>query len=437
MNSLSHNMNTECGGRPAKASAAAADPHPHPHKVRRSAWSACRLAATCLAAAVAISLLVGGCGKARGGDAAVETPAVKVRVARLAPRTFRRTVLAHGNVQPVHYAEICARIGGALDTVNFDEGDHVREGEVLFQADKVNQENQVEVAKQELKVSETMVRQAEINVSVATLQTEKAHIDLTRAKTLIAGKAISQDQYELTDLNAQRAEAIQAQAAAALAHDRARYEQAVSNLVIAEKMLEDSRVKANFDGVVTVRFKEPGEYADKAKPVLRMENPDVLEFRASISAEYYDAVRPGETKIILQSLEGATLGDVPVGYRAPSVDPASRTFTLKAGLPADGPFVSGMLCVGELVLAERNGQGVPDAAVLTRADGKRAVFVVDQGRAKAVGVNPGLSTDGFTEITSSDEPLDGLDIIVHGQAFLDDGAAVAIAAAALPVAVKP
>jgi RND family efflux transporter MFP subunit len=384
-------------------------------------------------------LLSSGCGKARGGEAAApaaEAPAAKVRVTRAELRTFRRTVLAHGNVQPVHYAEICARVGGALDTVNFDEGDTVREGEVLFQTDKVNLENQVEVAQQELKVSETVVRQAEIDVSVAQLQTEKAHIDFERAKTLIAGQAISQDQYELTDLNAQRADAVKAQADAALAHARARHEQAISNLGIAQNTMEDSRVKANFGGVVTERFKEPGEYADKAKPVLRMENPTMLEFRASISAEYYDAVRPGETKVVLHSLEGAVLGEVPVGYRAPSIDPTSRTFTLKAGLPAGGPFVSGMLCVGELVLAERNGHGVPDAAVLPRADGRRAVFVVDQGRAKAVGVKPGLSTDGFTEIIGSDEPLDGLDIIVHGQAFLDDGASVVVAAVA-PAAVKP
>jgi membrane fusion protein (multidrug efflux system) len=397
-------------------------------QARRPERSACCLAAAFLVAAVALG---SGCGKARGGDAAAtatEISGAKVHVARLEQRPFRRTVLAHGNVLPVHYAEICARIDGALDTVNFDEGDVVREGEVLFQTDQVNLENQVEVAKQELKVAETVVRQAEIDLSVMQLQAEKAHVDLARAKTLIAGQAISQDQYELTDLNAQRADAVKAQADAALAHARARHEQALSNIGIAGKNLEDSRVKANFDGVVTARFKEPGEYADKAKPVLRMENTTILEFQASISAEYYAAVRPGETRIVLRNLEGVALGEVPVGYRSPSIDPASRTFTLKANLPAGGPFVSGMLTVGELILAEREGRGVPDVAVLLRADGKHAVFVVDQGRAKAIGVKPGLSTDGFTEITGSEEPLDGLDIIVQGQAFLDDGAAVAIAA---------
>lgn len=375
--------------------------------------------------AVALAL-GGGCGKARGGEGKVVPVAAKVRVAPVESRTFRRTVLAHGNVEPVHYAEICARIGGALDAINFDEGDAVREGEILFQADKVNQENQVEVAKQELKVAETVVRQAAIAGEVATLQTEKARIDLTRAQTLIASKAISQDQFELTNLNAQRAVAILAQAEAALAHARARHEQAVSNLGIAEKMLEDSRVKANFSGVVTARFKEPGEYADKAKPILRMENPEILEFRASISAEHYDAVEPGQTKLVLRDLDGKALGEVAVGYRAPSIDPASRTFTLKARLPAGRPFVSGMMCVGELVLAERQGVGVPDPAVLLQADGKHAVFVVDQGRAKAIGVNPGLSTTGFTEILDSAEPLGGRDLVVHGQAFLDEGTAVTV-----------
>ncbi len=382
--------------------------------------------ATLLGVAVLALSLAQGCGKARGGESAPAAVAAKVRTERLAERTFRRTVLAHGNVQPVHYAEICARVDGALDRVHFDEGDAVREGEVLFQTDRVNLENQMEVARQELKVSQTMVKQAEIEVEVVRLQAEKAQVDLGRAKTLIVGQAISQDQYEVTDLNAQRADAVKAQAEAALAHAQARHEQAMSNLAIAEKTMEDSRVKANFSGVVTARFKEPGEYADKAKPVLRMENPDLLEFCAAISAEHYAAIVPGTTRIALRSLEGKPLAEVPVSYRAPSIDPASRTFTLKAPLPAAAAFVSGMLCVGELTLTERQGQGVPDVAVLPRANGRHAVFVVHQGKAKTVGVQIGLASEGFTEILSSDKPLAGCDIIVEGQAFLDDQAPVEI-----------
>jgi RND family efflux transporter MFP subunit len=384
--------------------------------------------AAILGFAVLAMALAHGCGKAQGDESAPTAVAAKIRAGRLAERTFRRTVLAHGNVQPVHYAEICARVDGALDLVHFDEGDAVRAGEVLFQTDRVNLENQMEVARQEMKVSQTMVKQAEIEVEVVRLQAEKAQVDLGRAKTLIVGQAISQDQYEITDLNAQRAEAVKAQAEAALAHARARHEQATSNLAIAEKTMEDSRVKANFSGVVTARFKEPGEYADKAKPVLRMENPDLLEFSAAISAEHYATVVPGTTRIALRSLEGKPLAEVPVGYRAPSIDPASRTFILKASLPKDAAFVSGMLCIGELTLTERQGQGVPDVAVLPRANGRHAVFVVHQGKAKAVGVQIGLSTDGFTEILSSDEPLAGCDIIVEGQIFLDDQATVEIVA---------
>lgn len=202
--------------------------------------------AAILGFAVLAMALAHGCGKARGDESAPTAVAAKIRAGRLAERTFRRTVLAHGNVLPVHYAEICARVDGALDLVHFDEGDAVRAGEVLFQTDRVNLENQMEVARQEMKVSQTMVKQAEIEVEVVRLQAEKAQVDLGRAKTLIVGQAISQDQYEITDLNAQRAEAVKAQAEAALAHARARHEQATSNLAIAEKTMEDSRVKANF-----------------------------------------------------------------------------------------------------------------------------------------------------------------------------------------------
>jgi len=366
-------------------------------------------------------VLVSGCGKREAAAPGAAAPAAKVRVSRLVERTFRQSVLVHGTLDPVHHAEICVRVGGPLDAVNFDEGDAVREGVVLFQTDKINLENQVEVAKQELKVAETLVRQAEIEVGVARLQAEKAQTDYQRAKTMIAEQAISQDRYELADLAARRATAGVDQAEAALAHARARHEQAVSNLGIAEKLLGDSQVKANFSGVVAARFKEPGEYADKGKPVLLLEDPELLEFRAALSAEHYAAIRPGETRVAIRSLEGELLAEIPVSYRAPTIAPDSRTFTIKARLPADGPFVSGMLCIGELIIAERTGQGVPDAAVLPRADHRQVVFTIVNGHAKAVAVTTGFNTDGFTEILAADEPLAGLNLVVAGQAFLNDG----------------
>ena len=55
------------------------------------------------------------------------------------------------------------------------------------------------------------------------------------------------------------------------------------------------------------------------------------------------------------------------------------------------------------------------------ADHRQVVFTIVNGHAKAVAVTTGFNTDGFTEILAADEPLAGLNLVVAGQAFLNDG----------------
>ena len=107
-------------------------------------------------------------------------------------------------------------------------------------------------------------------------------------------------------------------------------------------------------------------------------------------------------------------------YRAEVIDPSSRTFEIKAKLPAETSLKSGTLCDLEIVLAERKGLGVTSDAVLPGRDGRMSIFLNEGGVAKASDVRCGLTTGGFTEILSP-EPLVGKDVIVKGQAFVREG----------------
>jgi multidrug efflux pump subunit AcrA (membrane-fusion protein) len=153
-------------------------------------------------------------------------------------------------------------------------------------------------------------------------------------------------------------------------------------------------------------------------PILFVEDPASREISCWISAIYWDRMKPGTGIDVYFGGEKACTSSI--YYRSEAIDPASRTFEIKAKLPADTSLKSGTLCDLEIVLTERTGLGVASDAVLPGREGRMSVFLNEGGIAQAADVHCGLTTGGFTEILSP-EQLTGKEIIVKGQAFVREG----------------
>jgi multidrug efflux system membrane fusion protein len=107
-----------------------------------------------------------------------------------------------GRVQAVERVEVQPRVTGAITGVHFQEGQLVRQGDLLFSLDD-------------------RAILAEVERARASLQTERARAELAqsqlrRAEQLVAIQAISQREYDERREAARAAQAIQAQAAAVL-----------------------------------------------------------------------------------------------------------------------------------------------------------------------------------------------------------------------------
>src|SRR6185436_21025891 len=62
-------------------------------------------------------------------------PKAPVSVSRAERRAVPYEIAATGAVEPMHTAEVTAQVGGLLQAVHFNEGDEVRQGQVLFEID--------------------------------------------------------------------------------------------------------------------------------------------------------------------------------------------------------------------------------------------------------------------------------------------------------------
>jgi len=372
----------------------------------------CRIAALALLVPV-----LNGCPEKKQRE--LREKVIRVEVSPLVKRLFRQRIPVQGTVLPVELASISARTDGVVDAIQVSEGDNVTSGQLLFQIDRQNLENAVTANRKELEVFRSELKTARIALELTKILARKAQLDFNRAETLRKTAAISQENYESAEVALRQAEAEISKAQAAVEYATAKFQQQESTLNIAIKNLADSIIAAPFAGTVTEKLCEPGEFVKQGTPILKLENQSQLEVNCFISAIYYNEVIPGKTIGIFR-MDGKAAGQALVSYRAPSVDPLSRTFKIKLLLGKDTKLVSGMLCDVELILAESRGLGISSEAVMLRSNGEQVAYAYDNGVAKQLKIVTGITDGRYVEITNAASFADAK-IVVKGQTFVSDG----------------
>lgn len=195
-------------------------------------------------------------------------------------------------------AQLGFQVPGRLLALLPREGDRVAAGDELARLDgaevearRVQATAQVEVAKAQLAEIEAGPRREEVAQAKAALagaeqRVADAERDADRARTLLAGKAISQEALDKAEVAASLARTQREQALEALrlvekgaraerrAAGRAAVGQADAAVGAADALLGQLRLTAPFAGVVTVRHREVGEVVPAGSPVLTLMNPD-------------------------------------------------------------------------------------------------------------------------------------------------------------------
>ena len=351
---------------------------------------------------VGMALLLCGCSR----EAAVtidSRPLVRVgTVVRGIP--FADTLSVQGTVRTKNAATISARMPGAIDEILVEEGDRVQKGTVLFRVDQVNLFNAVRAAEDDLRLARAKLVQVEV-------QGEKAHLDAARMKRLFESRAVTKDQWERADVAEKTAVAAQDAAKAAVT-------KAETGLSVARKNFSDSAVCAPFDGIVTHKYKDMGDYVGPGVPVFGMDDPETYEVAISLNAERYARVVEGATEVVLPSTNGTPLV-AKVSYKSPRVNPATRTFEIRAVIAKTDALAPGMIADCQVVFARRQSQAVPVTAIALRG-GTDALFKVVEGKVVRVPVEAGLTQGGLREVRSpelSDEDA----IIVEGMLLVNEG----------------
>lgn len=358
-------------------------------------------------------------------DKASDAPRTPVVVEPVVMRQFDRSVLVQGNVEAKNWAMVSPRIGGTIEAVFVDEGDLVVAGQTkLFAVDQANLERAAQIAERGLDVARSSTKEKEASLERVEVDLHKASLDYERFARLREKDAVTVDAFEQQQSRYQQLLAAAKHARTLVELSKSEERQAEASLEIARKNLADAVVVAPIGGAVSERLHEPGEMASPGSPILRIDDPSVVEIAAFLPVQYYPEVAVGRTAMNV-SVGSVEIKDLVACYRSPTVNPKLRTFEVKC-LVKDPPagVVPGAMANITIVFESRRGLGVPSSSILDRS-GKPVVFVVRNGAAAQVPITPAVETGGWTEIGPT-EVGENESVVTLGQNMLNDGAAVEI-----------
>lgn len=330
-------------------------------------------------------------------------PAVTVVTARVRRGDVVVKATIPGTVQPERTAKLLAQVEGEVLALPHREGDRVRAGEPLVTIDPSR-----------LKAS---LQEAEAQKDLVSANLEEARRVLERDRTLFQRRGLGQEALERSQTKVATLEAQLRQAEGRIAAIRAQ--------------LDDTVVRAPFDGYILERWVELGDVVAARSPLVSVASTHLV-VAARVSELDLPSVSVG-TEVGLAadavranaSCPGCT-GTVSRVY--PKIDPSTRATTveIRPEPECEARLKPGMFVRVTVVKARRNGVlVVPSGAIVVRPDGGKVVFVAEDTVARQRVVRTGLEGEQVTEI------LDGLKegevVIVRGQERLKDGAAIKIA----------
>jgi membrane fusion protein YbhG len=229
----------------------------------------------------------------------------QIVAALMGPPPNPNIILLSGNIEAHESILSFTRVQGAIVSLAFDSGAHVRAGMELARMDNRIYRRQAEIDQANLGVARAQVAVAESNLA-ATRSTVAADVSDLAQKRRDSERATALANTAAGSIQAsEQAETALRQSQATLARDQALVQVAVTNVALAranetatatklsldEVILGDTILRAPFDGVLAVRQAEVGEYAGPGVAIFTLDDLDHVWLRAYVNEPDLGKVR--------------------------------------------------------------------------------------------------------------------------------------------------
>ncbi len=342
------------------------------------------------------------------------TPAMSVRVVSatlITGNDASANLVASGYVVAQRKAEVASKATGRLEFLGFEEGDLVKAGQVIARLDNKDFTATLDLAKASL-------QQAEVD----SLDRGRKY---RRAQSLFKSGSITDAELESSE--------------AAYKNSMAAVEQGKANVRVAEVNLENTYIRAPFDGTVLTKNADVGEivapFASSASSkgsVVTLADMSSLEVEADVSESNLERVRVGRPCEIVLDAYPSVRYPGNVKKIVPTADRARATVLTRVAfdsldhrvLPEMSARVSFFADSTDLKLSANSSMITVSKDAVTTRGADKVVFVVANEIATMTVVSVGKELGSQFEITRGLQP--GQQVVLSPPGKLESGQKITI-----------
>lgn len=325
-----------------------------------------------------------------------------VKVYKVKRQRISEKLLYTGLIEAWKEINITPDVGGKIVQIHVEEGDRVKQGQLLAELDT--------------RAIRLQLEQAKAGVAVADANYKDAKRNMDRMKRLIEENAVSDQQYEKIELAFEAAEA--------------QLQQALAALNLANHGLDVSLMKAPFSGVVASKNAEVGDVINpmmggfsSSSGVLTL--MDFSRVKIEIDVSYQDIIRikKGQVATLKVAAFPDDIFQGVVSVMNLTADPLTKKFKVKV-MVDNHDLILRPNTFGEVILevsTHENALVIPQKAIL---DQKYIFLALENSTAERKEVSLGLQNTDMLEIVKGLK--EGDLVIVEGNYGLEDGTKIEI-----------
>ncbi len=327
-----------------------------------------------------------------------------VRTTRPQRASIAETVSQTGSLEAPAVVQVLAKVGGRLVSTLKPDGSDITEGTKVSKGEIIGKIEPAEYA-------------ARFNAAKAGLAHAKASLDdaekeFKRTEALLKVNTATEQEADRAFANLERA--------------KAAHSEAEAKLQLAEIDLDETDIRAPFDGVISKKHNYVGAMLSQTTPVYTITSVDHLRIFFDVPTTIYSKLFPGITDV---RITVDAYPDEKIDLKLFSVHPVASgvTRTVRIELQLDnkeGRYLPGMYVKGEISLNRHDDALVIPYTSFVALRNGAIVYKIKDNHAVTTEVKLGIRYDDVIEVL---EGIDENDVIVSaGHHRLTDGVSVSI-----------
>jgi RND family efflux transporter MFP subunit len=390
------------------------------------------------AALLSLASLSAGCASSTPASAAEAASAapepLAVATVAVESRPLERVLRVTGSLIADEQAEVSSELSGRVTLTPVERGSRVSTGALIVRISDEEASAQLQEARANAGQIEARLglspgqsfdprRVPEVLNAQASL--DWAESEFARIQSLLDQKVVSQSEFDQRRTQVEAARQQYRVAVNAAGQSYRLLEAARARVLLANKAMSDTAVRAPFSGLVAERLVSVGDYVTKGTRVATVVRVDPLRVELSVPEQAVSIVKVGQpVRLTVDAYPGEEF-QATVRFVSPALRVDQRALTVEAIVPnRDGRLKPGFFATALI----QQGASAPALTIAEGAietlSGTSRVYVVKDAKAEERIVTLGDRAAGHVEVTSG--VAKGESVIVDPRGRITDGMAVSV-----------